>query len=72
MDDVNGRPYAKLYELKAGDKVELDASFPCHKAGIVKLSKSDLDKLGFKCAAGFHEISGQADIGGNCIGVYNV
>lgn len=72
MDDINGRKYAKLSALKVGDKVELDDGFTCHKAGIVEIIKSDIGKLGFKCSAGFHEISGQADDGEHCVGVYRV
>lgn len=71
MNDKASRPYAKLSTLKAGDRVELDAGFTCHKSGIVTLEQDELG-LFFKCDEGEHHISGQADNGEDLIGIYNV
>lgn len=68
--DVKGRPYAKLSELKVGDKVELDEGFTCHAAGIVTLQADAEGKLYFDCEEGGHDLDGQADDGEHCIGVY--
>lgn len=35
--DLKGRPYAKLKELKKGDKVTVDDGFPCLKEGVIRL-----------------------------------
>ena len=69
--DINGRPWAKLSELKAGDVVELDSGFTCASAGFRTL-KETKDGLAFDCAEGeaAHAIAGQADDGEHCIGIY--
>lgn len=71
--DKNERPYAKLSQLKAGDKVELDTGFTCHEAGVVHLEQHQPEgPLFFKCADGWHNIEGQADDGEHCVGIYTV
>lgn len=67
--DTNGRPWAKLSELKAGDYVELDAGFDCAKPGKVKVWEIGGSKC-FCCYHGWHFIDGQADDGEHCIGIY--
>lgn len=67
--DVNGRPYAKLSELRAGDYIELDEGFDCHGKGLAQLSKDD-GRLFFPCSEGHHYLDGQADDGEHCVGVY--
>lgn len=67
--DKFGRPWAKLSELKQGDKVELDSGFSCHPAGIVTLGMLN-NKLLFECDEGIHTIAGQADDGEHLIGIY--
>lgn len=72
--DKNGRPWAKLSELKSGDKIELDGGFGCHKAGNAEVLSDDTkpegDRLFFGCYYGHHFLSGQADDGEHCVGVY--
>lgn len=67
--DLRGRPYAKLSELKAGDQVELDEGFTCHKAGFVTL-KDSIGFLYFECDEGEHCLQGQADDGEHLVGIY--
>lgn len=67
--DKHGRPWAKLSELKASDKVELDGGFTCTPAGTA-LVQGDQVGLFFSCQEGNHYISGQADDGEHCIGIY--
>jgi hypothetical protein len=69
MRDVQGRGYLKLSEAKAGDIVELDGGFTCHKGGTVELHYSP-DGLYFYCDEGRHFIRGQADDDIHCIGIY--
>lgn len=78
--DVNGRPYARLEQLKPGDMVELDDGFTCHEAGIVEV-KEDADEpddtLYFDCVDDDgrphrHHLVGQLDDDGFLVGVYSV
>jgi hypothetical protein len=67
--DTNGRPWAKLSQLQAGDRVEVDGGFDeCFEAGSVHTLN---DKLAIKgnCGA-YHRL--QADDGEHCIGIYKV
>lgn len=68
-NDIAGRPYAKLSELKAGDVVELDADFTCRAPGKARLFIQD-GELAFECSCGGHILSGQADDGEHCVGIY--
>lgn len=77
-NDANGRPWAKLNELKAGDRIELDAGFTCHEAGIAEVLE-DKHGLYFKCDGNDdpeygeqdrHYLHGQADDGVHLIGIY--
>lgn len=68
--DTNGRHYAKLSEVKAGDAVELDAGFTCMKAGKYEVHADEAGSLYVICADGHHYIDGQADDGEHLIGVY--
>jgi len=67
--DINGREWAKLSELRAGDTVELDGGFDCHTAGVTILHE-DSQGLFFGCGEGTHRIDGQADNGEHCVGIY--
>lgn len=74
--DKNGRPWAKLSELKDGDYIEIDGGFTCAKQGVYRLSASvrpngKID-LYFPCDDIFHFLDGQADDGEHLIGIYNV
>lgn len=70
--DISGRPYAKLSQLKAGDTVELDSGFTCRMEGSVELQADTKDELFFVCDDGKHYVSGQADDGEHCVGIYKV
>lgn len=69
--DANGRPGAKLSELKTDDLVELDSSFTCRAAGKARLYTGN-GGLAFECSYGWHHLSGQADDGEHYVGVYKV
>lgn len=69
--DRNGRPWARLSELKEGQTIELDGGFTCHRAGQVTLH-SDPGGLYFECKDGHHYVIGQADDGEHCVGIYPV
>lgn len=71
MKDKQGREYAKLNDLKAGDKIELDSGFTCHAAGEAVVIER-MDEIGFACNEGFHCLEDQADDGIHCIGVYKL
>ena len=68
--DKQGRPWAKLLELKPGDEIDLDSGFTC--ASGRKTVKATQYGLAFDCAEGesAHVISGHADDGEHCVGVY--
>ena len=59
--------FAKVSEIKAGDKVRLDAGFTCHEAGVVTI-KAD-DGLYFECDEGHHYLSGQIE-DDHYVGIY--
>lgn len=66
-----GRPWAKLSELKAGDKVEVDSGFgECFVGGSVHELNSKLEIMG-DCGS-WHRLADQADDGKHCIGIYKV
>jgi hypothetical protein len=67
--DLSGRPWLKLNEAKAGMLIETDAGFTCIEARRITL-QSDKAGLFFACADGKHYISGQADDGIHCVGLY--
>lgn len=68
--DINGRPWAKLSELKEKAVVELDDGFICASAGKYTVAKDD---KGFYiwCKDGHHYLaSHQAGDGEHLIGIY--
>lgn len=69
--DSTRRPYFKLSEVKEGQQIELDDGFTCARPGPSELI---LGKHGlyFLCNECEHYISGQADDGEHCVGVYVV
>lgn len=67
--DQFGRAWLKLSEAKAGQHVELDDGFTCRASGVAKL-EAEGEALYFKCADSKHFISGQADDGEHCVGIY--
>lgn len=67
--DPEGRPYARLSELKVGDRVLLDSDFLCHQPGQVTIEE-DEKGLYFLCNEGLHYLDGQTDDGEYLIGIY--
>lgn len=63
-----GRSWAKLSQVKAGDMLELDSDFGCQR-GTVLIHEDEVG-LYFLCAVGKHHLNGQADDGEHCIGIY--
>lgn len=70
--DREGRSYAKLSEVKAGDILETDEGFTCVPKGTHLVMKHP--QLGYfiNCTKGQHYIDGQADDGETLIGMYHV
>jgi hypothetical protein len=71
MKDLQGREYAKLSDLKAGDVIEIDGDFTCAKAGR-HILKYHTKGLYFDCDRGTHFIDGQlsGDVEDYLIGIY--
>lgn len=78
MNDINGRQYAKLSQLKHGTKVELDDGFPCmeYKSTVVKIIECECGckSLMFKCQneTTAHFIDDHITEDGSIIGIYLV
>lgn len=72
--DLDGRPYAKLSELKAGDLVESDADFTCLRGGSRHLVCSGSEGLYIHCLGGYHYLVGQLSESDNdsLVGLYKV
>lgn len=68
--DKQGRDYAKLSELKAGDTVEVDGDFTCLKPWTKHMIATDDGGMFIPCSDGKHHLSNQADDGVHCIGIY--
>lgn len=69
--DLNGRPYAKLSELRVGDKVMVDGGFSCMHDGDVKIVK-EKDGLYIDCRYGHHHLHALATDDEHCIGIYRL
>lgn len=72
--DTSGRQWARLSELKAGDKVSLDRGFSCRagKSSVVEVKADENGSLYFDCNDGKHYLSGQVGKYDHLIGVYKV
>jgi len=71
--DANGRAYAKLSQLKVGDKVQVDDGFTCLKPNSIKTVRvANGQGLHICCKAGHHMLEGQLDEDDNdtLIGIY--
>lgn len=69
--DKNGKPYAKLSELREGDRVEADSGFTCIPAGkVLIVEKGENGALCIPCNYGRHLLHTQADDGEHLIGIY--
>lgn len=70
--DKQGRPWAKLSELKAGDVVEIDSSFTCmtpnQKYTVYEDRKGEFAIL---CNEGKHWLCGNEPAPDSIIGVYH-
>lgn len=72
MEDVNGRPYAKLNELQPGDKVQVDDGFTCMHPWAVKTVHFNKHGPYVWCSGWHHHLDGQVDDGVHCTGVYKL
>ena len=78
--DVDGREYARLSRLKAGDRIEADGGFTCMRPGAVLTVAADArGELYVPCDGpdddpdpGKHFLCGQADDGDHLVGMYPV
>lgn len=72
MQDLNGREYAKLSELKAGDLIELDSEFTCMK-GVARIC-DEQGGLYICCSHGKHFLDGEVydNYDDSLIGIYKV
>lgn len=70
--DTRGRAYLKLSDAKPGQKIICDGGFTCMDNFETARLARDLTTgdLYFICIDGTHYISGQADDGEHCIGLY--
>ncbi len=69
--DKQGRPYARLSELKAGDTVTIDGDFTCLKPWTQHVVKEGGIGLYVECKEGEHHLAGQqGGPGDHCTGVY--
>lgn len=70
--DLQGRAYAKLSELKAGDYIQTDGDFTCrHPWALGMVHVDDDGCLYITCDKGDHWLDGQLDDDGDTlVGVY--
>lgn len=69
--DIQGRPYARLSELRVDSEVTVDGGFTCMSAGSRRVVLDDGGELCVRCSAGFHNLSSQMDPGSDAlIGIY--
>jgi hypothetical protein len=58
--DLQGRPYAKISEVKAGDVLETDGDFTCMPKGEkVLVRETEKGDLYFYCDELYHGLCGQ-------------
>jgi hypothetical protein len=71
---TDGREWAKLSELKAGDKIQTDGGFTCGMNNkILIVENDDDDKLFVRCGEGNHLLAGQVDSDeGHLVGMWRV
>lgn len=68
-NDNAGRAYLRMDQARGGQVVELDDGFTCRGKGRAMLYAAE-GGLYFCCDHGSHFISGQADDGIHCVGIY--
>lgn len=64
---LDGREWARISQLKDGDRVEVDDSFPCMPAGIKTVRIEDAS-IYVDCDEGPHELNSNATDGNNSDG----
>lgn len=68
-----GVEYAKITDLRAGDKVNVDDGFICRKGGWATVRRAKNRRgpaaLYIPCRHGGHYLDGQCDDGDHCIGI---
>lgn len=69
LADKDGRPYVRLDDLRAGDRIELDDGFTCCKPHTTTVHADKRGELYFKCNDGRHYVAGQLERG-SLIGIY--
>lgn len=70
--DKQGRAYAKLSKLKAGDSVIVDSDFDCMDSWSQRIVYSNGKDLFLNCASGMHNLEGQLqDDNDTLIGIYH-
>lgn len=74
--DKTGRHYAKLNDLKPGDRVQVDDGFTCIPLWSEKEVRADQSgDLWIKCRRGQHYLDGQLDYNGDTdalVGIYKL
>jgi hypothetical protein len=77
LTDINGRPYARVQTVKAGDLVETDGDFTCMDEGKRQTVLADKNRHGFKrlyvecrCPGGRHYLCQQLGDDGELVGLY--
>ncbi len=66
------RPFAKISDVKAGDKLKTDGGFTCMAEGEVKTIIADeAGRLFIECCDGRHALDGQEE-GEIYVGLYKV
>lgn len=68
--DKFNRPYARLDDLKRGDRVIVDDGFTCMTAWSEKIVDEDNAGLFVDCEDGGHGLDGQDDGDGFLVGIY--
>lgn len=68
MVDSHGNEYAKISQLMPGQKIWHDGGSPCWRGHWSRLRYED--GFYFPCRRGRHYLSGQADNGEDCVGIY--
>lgn len=73
MNDLKGRPWATVAQVKVGSKLEADGDFTCIKKGTVLTVEDSKNGLSVPCKEGGHLLDGQlSDDGTHYVGLYCV
>lgn len=57
--DLQGRPYAKISEVKEGTRLQVDGDFVCIAKDAIVTVQSGEGELFVECSAGGHDLAGQ-------------